>query len=587
MFQYIREIIFLLGKDLKLIPVILIFIFISSLFDLVGISIVGPYISAAINGGSSDSYTLYLVNFFGIDDEQAEILRFFGALLVLIFFFKTIFAIFLNWLIIKFSQRLQIKIRTFLMNAYQDMPYKEYLSRNSSEYIVNIQDLSGKYQAIVLASLRTLSDLIVAGLILSFLAYQNPMGLLILVSILLSFIFFYDLLFKNRMTTIGEEANLALDSLINGIQQGINGIKEIRILNKESYFLSKVKKGAEDLGKYQTLQLVISTSPRFLLEVFLIVFIVGFVYLGMSSETGLEGIVPVLGVFAIASLRLLPAANSISSNLSAIRYGRNGVNRLYKDYRELTRVGEISQKEDQDEETEFLEYSIKDISFTYDDPDAPILKDISLKINAGQSIGIIGESGSGKTTLVNLILGFLEPDKGQIFYNDQDLSRNIVLWKSKLGFIPQDIFLIDASIRENIVLDSYISDETDKKVSDAINKAKLGDFVSKLPEGLSTNLGERGLRLSGGQKQRVALARAFYHNREILILDEATSSLDHKTEEQIISEINLLKGQKTMITIAHRLSTIENCDYIYRLGSGRIIEEGRPEDLLNNRGQRV
>ncbi len=583
MVQYIREIIFLLGQDLRLIPLIVIFFFISSLFDLVGISIVGPYINAAISENPSDSYTLYLINFFNIKDEKEEILRFFGILLIIIFLIKTIISILLNWLIIRFSQNLQIKIRTFLMTSYQDMPYKKYLSRNSSEYIVNIQDLTGKYQAIVLASLRTISDLIVAGLILSYLAYQNPIGLLILVLMLSSFIFFYDLLFKKKMVTFGEEANLALDFMINGIQQGINGIKEIRILNKENYFLEKVKKGAEDLARYQTWQLVISTSPRFLLEIFLILFIVGFVYLGMTSDQGLDSIVPVLGVFAIASLRLLPAANSISTNLSAIRYGRDGVNRLYVDYSELINAKEDLEVMSQDEISDFLDLSLNNISFSYSDPKTPNLQNISLKISVGQSIGIIGESGSGKTTLVNLILGFLEPDEGQIFYNGKEMSRNKIIWKSKVGYIPQDTFLIDASLKENIILDSSISTESDRYVFSALERARLTDFVEELPEGLSTNLGERGLKLSGGQKQRIALARVFYHNREVLVLDEATSSLDEHTEKQIISEINLLKGKKTMITIAHRLSTIENCDYVYRLDAGRIVEEGSPKDILKTK----
>ena len=583
MAKYIKEILFLLGKDLKVVPLILIFFFVSSFFDLLGISIVGPYISAAINDGYSDSYTLYLIDIFRLENEKEKILSFFGMLLILTFFIKSIIAILLNWLIIRFSQDLQVKIRTFLMNAYQEMPYRTYLSRNSSEYIVNIQDLSGKYQSIVLASLRTLSDLMLAGILLSFLAYQNPIGLLVLVLMLSFFIIFYDLFFKKKMISTGEEVNNALDFMIGGIQQGINGIKEIRILNKENYFLAKVKQGAENLAKHQTIQLVISSSPRFLLEVFLILFIVGFVYFGMVSEQGLEGIIPVLGVFAVASLRLLPAANSISTNLSIIRFGRNSVSRLYNDYSGLMLVGESYKSKDQDEPTDFSELSLNNISFSYDDLENPDLVDISMKVRVGQSIGIIGASGSGKTTLVNLILGFLEPDKGEILYNKKNMSSNHLHWKSKVGYIPQDTFLIDASLEENIILDFAISPDNADRVIDALKRAKLDDFVNKLPDGLSTNLGERGLRLSGGQKQRVALARAFYHNREILVLDEATSSLDQETEKNIISEINILKGQKTMITVAHRLSTIENCDYIYKLESGRIIEEGKPAEILQSK----
>lgn len=580
MVQYIKEILFLLGNDLKVIPVVLIFFVINSLFDLIGISIVGPYVSTAINETSSDNYSLFLVRFFEINNDKESILVFFGVLLVIIFILKAFISILLNWFIIRFSQRLQIKIRTFLMQSYQEMPYAKYLSRNSSEYIVNIQDLTGKYQAIVLASLRMLSDIFVSLFILIFLAYQNPLGLLFLVLFLATFIFFYDRTFKGKMLVYGEKANLALDFMIKGIQQGIYGIKEITILNKESYFLNKVRRGAEDLAFYQTWQLVISTSPRFLLEAFLIIFIVSFIYLGMVSEGGLESIIPVLAIFVIASLRLLPAANSISTNLSAIRYGRNAVSRLYDDYFDLVKSNKIKTSISSIQTSEFHNLSLRHVSFSYNGSANPDLVDISMDISSGKSIGIMGPSGSGKSTLINVILGFLKPQEGKVLINEEPLDGNLLGWRSKVGYIPQDTFLIDASLKENIILGSQLTSETDQDVIDSIKKAQLSDFLYTLPQGLETEIGERGLRLSGGQKQRLALARTFYHNREILVLDEATSALDNATEQEIVTQIEQLKGKKTMIIIAHRLSTIKDCDYIYQLESGRIVNHGKPEDMF-------
>ena len=229
----------------------------------------------------------------------------------------------------------------------------------------------------------------------------------------------------------------------------------------------------------------------------------------------------------------------------------------------------------------FQQIKLNDISFSYSNSPNKILEEISLQINLGDCIGIIGPSGSGKTTLVDLLLGLLSFQEGSIEYNGQLLDSKLEDWQSKVAYLPQEVFIMDETFRSNVALETDETNIDDLKVIKSIKKARLKDFLDQLPQGLNTTLGERGMRLSGGQRQRVALARAFYHEREVLVLDEATSSLDTETEKEIVDEIRHLKGKATMLVVAHRLSTLQYCDRIYELKEGRLIKSGSPEEMLN------
>jgi ABC-type bacteriocin/lantibiotic exporter with double-glycine peptidase domain len=224
---------------------------------------------------------------------------------------------------------------------------------------------------------------------------------------------------------------------------------------------------------------------------------------------------------------------------------------------------------------------LRSINYRYTKSSPLVLKDVSIKIKLGDSIGIIGTSGSGKTTLLDVILGLLEPQDGEIIFNGKKVSSDILIgWRSQCAYLPQEVFLIDNSIRRNVALGIKDVDINEKHVLEALRSAQLLEFLEQLPEGLDTILGEHGVRLSGGQRQRVALARAFYHQRNILVLDEATSALDNETEQEIVEEIKYFKGEKTIIVIAHRLTTVHHCDRIFRLENGRIIEEGTYEEII-------
>jgi ATP-binding cassette, subfamily B, bacterial PglK len=309
-----------------------------------------------------------------------------------------------------------------------------------------------------------------------------------------------------------------------------------------------------------------------MLMVFVVSLVIGSILIGHDLNT----LIPTLGVFGIASLRLMPSANLISTGLMKMRFSRHSISRLSADLQELEHQ-ELYRKTHsttKKSKNDFQDFIISEAHFNYQNTKFPALRNISLKISAGESIGLIGPSGSGKTTLVDLLLGLLEPQEGDLYYNGKRLNDSLTEWRSQIAYLPQEVFLIDDTLRQNVALGVEDKKIDDLQVVQALEQARLMDHVNQLPKGVNTLLGERGVRFSGGQRQRVAIARAFYHQRSVLIMDEATSALDNYTEQEIVEEIKHFKGKKTMIVVAHRLTTVQHCDRIYKLQNGQIVDSG-------------
>jgi len=396
------------------------------------------------------------------------------------------------------------------------------------------------------------------------------------------FIVSYDKAFRNKVKVFGKKNNIANIKMVKGIHEGLEGLKEIRVLGSEEYFLNQVRDGAIKDNKYGLYHGMIKEIPRYLIEFILILFVVILVILTLASGDSLQKLLPTLAMFGLAAIRLLPAANFISKGLATFRFQRDAISRLYNDVI-IINNGEIADNnlsEEVNKSQPFETLQMKNISFRYPNTKYDALININLEINSGDSIGIIGESGSGKTTLVDTLLGLLEPNKGDIFFNGNNVKVDINDWHKHIAYLPQEVFLIDEKLKMNVALGVNEDDIDDELLLQSLKKASLTDLLVQLPDGIDTILGERGVRLSGGQRQRIALARAFYHKRDILIMDESTSALDNETEKEIINEIKNLKGNVTMIVIAHRTTTIEHCDVIYKLSKGNIVASGPPKEIL-------
>jgi ABC-type multidrug transport system fused ATPase/permease subunit len=585
--QYLREILYLLGKDRRRVPGLLLIFMATSLLELAGLGLIAPYITLMINPELALSGTFgQLSAQFGVESSSMELLIFLSVILLTVFATKAVASIWINRTIIAFSMRQQVQLCSFLMQAYQQLPYTVYLRRNSSEYIYSIQVLSGQFSGKVVTTILQATSNGIVGLVIMVMLAWSSFTIFILLFILLSgTVLGYDRLFRKYLHNYGQLVNQFSTKMVQCIHEGIEGLKEIRILGRGAHFHQLVRDNAQKANDIGLKQQVISTAPRYLLEFLMVAFLVFVVLNTLALGHDLKDLLPTLGMFGVAALRLVPSANVISSSLLQLRFSRDGVSRLYEELHQLEQQEHVTELFFSGTPELFRTLTLKNVDFTYPHSTKPALNKITLQLKAGESLGLIGPSGAGKTTLVDLLLGLLEPQAGELQYNEQyTLNEVLEEWRSQIAYLPQQVFLIDNTMRRNVALGEEDSNIDEVRLHEALNQACLSELIEQLPQGVDTMLGERGVRLSGGQRQRVALARAFYHQRSILVMDEATSALDKETEDVIVSDIRRLKGQKTMIVIAHRLTTVQHCDRIYQLEQGRIVEQGTPEQVLMKPG---
>jgi ATP-binding cassette, subfamily B, bacterial PglK len=582
-FQYLNEILFLIGKNNRKLPLMgLLFIF-SSLLDIAGIGLIGPYVSLISNSDQflqSSFYEIY--QGLGFSTELSDLVIIVGILLILVFVTKTIAAILINSVILKFCHNQSVELRALLMHCYQSLPYIEYVQRNSSGYIHNIS-LADKFATGTLLSfLRLISDGIVVIAIVVFLGMNDIVTLSLLTFILLSLAIIYDKIYKPKVALYGVLANKSSIQILKSIQEAIIGLKEVRVLQKEYFFYSSMLVAAKKFADVSVKTSMVNHAPRFLIELVMVSFVVFYIFLAQYTGKSYSDLLPLLSMFGIASLKLVPATSSIISGMSKMRFHRDAVNLIYKDVFKLKNTTVPKGIEVIRDTNNFDSLFLKNIEFSYPNTKHSAIRNLSIKINKADVIGFMGPSGSGKTTLINIILGLLHPQKGEIFYNGQLINKeSLAECSSQAAYLPQEVFLMDDTLEKNVALGVFENEIDKDKVSEAIKKAMLVDLVADLPLGVETIIGERGAKISGGQKQRIALARAFYHEREILVMDESTSALDNETEQQVVEEISRLKGKKTMIVIAHRLSTLLYCDRIYQLEDGQIVKQVNYKDLVD------
>ena len=549
-----------------------------SILDLIGLGLILPFISLIVDPQSLDENLLKFILKLGIPNKTSYFIVLLSVILFVLFLIKSLMSIYIYYRIIKFTEHQKLRLRSFLMFSYQSMPYIEYLQRANSEYIYNIQTVVENFTSgVVLASLKIISDGIVAIVLITFLLWANGPAFLSLIGILGFVFFLYDKFFRHRLKTYGERVNNSSDEMIGAIQAGIKSLKEIRVLGREIFFYDRVVKPAEKHSEFSLKSHVTYTAPRFFLELIMVGSLIFLVLYTVISGDDLNQALPMLTVFGIVALRLLPMSNVISTALLQIRFGRDGMLRLYRDvlYLNKLNLAEINDKKLKNNNTKkFKRISFKNVNFTYKGNNYKTLDDVSFSINSGDIIGIKGESGSGKTTLIDIILGLIEIPKanGTIYFNDVEDSNAFEKFRNRIAYIPQNIFLFNGSLMSNITLSQTKEKVNTSLFNRSIEQSYLSSVIEKLPNGVETILGDDGIKLSGGQRQRVALARAFYHSRDILVMDEPTSALDKFTENEIVQNLIKNKLNKTLIIASHSLDIINLCDRVFEVKNGKINE---------------
>ena len=553
---------------------------IGGVLELCSVSLVLPFMSAVLNPEEvmGKWYVQSVCNMFGIE-SASTFLIFLSIVLAVIYILKNIYLLFEYDLQYRFTYGNMLVMQRRLLHNFIHRPYEYFLKVNSGEMIriVNTDTADSFYMLTVLLEIFT--ETIVAIMLLIGIFVITPTITMGMAAVLLIMLFVIMRTIKPILYKVGLENQASAAGMNKWLLQAIQGIKELKIMNKEKFFQENFETyGSTYVNSLQKNQILLIV-PKFFIEAISMSTMFIIVALLIYNGSSLETIVPMLTAVAMAAMRLLPSINRISNSMGAINYREPKLDKLMEYLAEIEDRNELHPADDKErshevrsrEEKPFEEnIKLEQVSYHYPDSDVNILEAADLKIKKGQSVGIVGPSGAGKTTMIDILLGLLKPGGGRVMVDGIDIEKDITNWHEQIGYIPQTIFMLDDTICANVAFGIEKKDILDENVWESLEEASLADFVRSLPEGLDTEIGERGVRLSGGQRQRLGIARALYYKPDVLIFDEATSALDRETEAAVMESINKLHGQKTMIIIAHRLSTIEKCDHIYKVENGKI-----------------
>ena len=564
----------------KSIVFLFILMFFGMLFEMLGVGILLPALAIILNPNILEDYPKAKVIFELIGNIPHSKLILYGLLfIIVVYVLKAFFLIFVNWQHNNFSISLSKTLEDLLFKGYLNQPFTFHLNRNSAVLLRNFNEL-GHLTEMTQAFIGLIIEISAIIGVFCLIIFIEPKGAFIVASFLIIFLFIFHKSTKNRILMWGEERQTFTVIKNQNLLQSLDGVKDIKLMNRFDHFTNEFSKSNLSLSKIRIKASTLSQIPRHYIEVLAVISLVALILSMLAQNKPIDILIPTLGIFTAAAFRLIPSINRIASYMQVIQIARPTINLLYDEFY-LINTSIILKQENK--ELNFRDKIIfKNIKFRYTSKSKLVLENISLEIKKGDTVGFIGPSGSGKSTLIDLLLGLLEPEHGEIVIDNIPLKIYYRAWQNKIGYVPQSIYLANDSLRSNVAFGidpKFIDDEA---VNNALHAAQLTEFILNLDEGIHTLVGERGARLSGGQRQRIGIARALYHNPSVLILDEASSSLDNQTEKGFMEAINKLKRNKTIIIVAHRLSTVSQCDKIFKIENGRIISEGIPSEILNN-----
>jgi ABC-type multidrug transport system fused ATPase/permease subunit len=558
----------------KLVGIFFLMLF-GSFLETISLGLIVPAMGALTNPKYLEKFPS-INSFFG-NPSPTEVVTLTMGVLVLLYIAKSVFLVCSLWIQKGYSNSVSNRIGRHLFEVYLRQEYEFHTQRNSALLVRNSQNSASMLTGIIDPALGILADTLVTLGLFGLVMFMEPVGTLVTITSFGVAAFIFRRTLNERIRLWGAAQNHHKGMMLKHLQQGFGGIKDLKVLGREDFFADvysdELEKSTTVWRKFSLAQVL----PRIGLENLTVVGLALLVSTMVLSGYESSQVLPVIGLFGAAAFRLLPAVSRTISNLQTIKWNRQIAQELHADL--LLRFENHNTVSQSTVGFESLEFD--KVSFQYVDTRDKSLDTVSIKVSRGEAVGLIGQSGSGKSTLVDVLLGLLKPVSGEVCVNGVSIGSNSGAWRAMVGYVPQTIYLIDDTLRRNIAFGLVENVIDDRAVQRAIEMAQLKDFVDSLPNGLETVVGERGVRLSGGQRQRIGIARALYNNPDVLVLDEATSSLDSETEFGVMKAVQALQGDKTVIIVAHRVSTVGYCDSLYRLDAGRIVDEGTFDEVLN------
>jgi len=581
MIKSIRQLIEILDPSSRLhFALLIIPMLLMTLLEIASIGLVIPVIQVLILGKQDGQLTQYIMTALPIgpdDDLGLWVTGFFAVFFVL----KNIFLLAMIYIVNRVVAYKTAVFAHTIFNVYLSRPMEFHFNNNSAGLLLNITTgIDRALETVRLTLLMVLDALLMVGAFV-LLVYAEPVATLcaafVLVAVGLSFFKVASPIFRFW----GEITMKMEGSLIKWINQAFEGIRIVKLMQAQSYMNKKIEETVFQRAHYYCRSVTAIHIPRLMIEAIVVIGFLGIVLILISAEQRPVDVIGVLGLFGMAALRLMPSLNRLLTSATEIRRSAAFISQVHE---ALTTDDKAPPHAENYETLPHLpfesEVRVEGVIYTYPDSEHSALHEIDLVIAKGETVGIVGPSGGGKSTLMDIILGLLKPEQGRLTVDGEDVFENLPRWQRQIGFVPQQIFLMDDTLRRNVAFATRDEDIDEDQVQRVLQMARLDEFVGTLPDGLSTMLGERGSRLSGGQRQRIAIARALYRNPDVLVFDEATSALDNETDREIRRTIDSLSGEKTMLICAHRLNTVLHCNKIVFMKDGRIASVGPHDELV-------
>lgn len=580
--SFLRKIGYIFDRKQKMqLGILGVMIFIGGILETLGVGAMIPVVTALLDPDQLQEY----IDTYPFLQKICDVLSVENAgqltmslliLLIVIYIVKNLYILFLTYRQNTFITHNRNKMISRVMAEFLNRPYEQYLGADiPTVFRITDSDIPQTFN-LMLAMLQLASEVVVSLLIFMVLLLQDvKMTLFILVIFGVMTLFILKVL-KPRLNKIGAQNQNIQSRIAKWRLQAIYGLKDVKVLNREEFFIRNYYESGKIGANVSRNYIVLNNVPRLLIETVFITSVLTFIAIYIKGGGDVASMMTTLATFGVAAMRVLPSVNRINTYITEIAYTQPSLDFVYENLQEGMKTDAMLAELKANAQVEKLKLEdkieLKNISFHYPDAEKNIFTKADMVVPKGRSVGIIGASGAGKSTIVDVLLGLLHAQEGEITCDGVNIFKNYESWLAQIGYIPQAIYLVDESIRENIAFGIDADQISDERIWQVLEEAQLKEFVEELPDGLDTTIGDRGVRLSGGQRQRIGIARALYNDPEILVFDEATSALDNDTEAAVMEAVNSFHGKKTMVIIAHRLNTIEKCDIVYKVENEKLIE---------------
>ena len=566
-------------KSRLAMPVLMLMVLLGTFIEALGIGLVIPVMTTISKGGTGSSSSILQPIFDALGIRSVSTMV--GASVLLLgaaFLVKNVYMLGLGWRQARFSNAVSQYLASTLFKSFLRRPYTFHLQRNSSELLNVVQQEVGMTVGLISGFMALMTEFLVGSSVAGLMFFTEPVAAVATLSVLIFGTMIYTRVTKPRMKYFGQLRQKIEPPRTRFLLQGFGGVKDIQVLGRGDNFSGQFEKQnllVQDASlRSGILRSIAPMWTEMLAMSGLIVVIWVMIWQGRTPER----IIPLLGLFVVATWRFVPSINKVVNLVNNIRYSLPAVESLYNEFEYIKTQSEIVKTQAVFND----KIEMRNLTFSYANTPAPSLRDVNIVVRKGETVGFIGPSGAGKSTLVDVILGLLPPSSGELLVDGVNMHEHNIEWQSTIGYVAQAIYLTDDSIRRNVAFGIAEKEIDNVALERALKSAQLWDFVQSLPEKDQTIVGERGIRVSGGQRQRIGIARALYHEPQVLVLDEATSSLDMETETEVMSAIRALQGFKTILIVAHRLSTVQHCDRVYKIEDATIVGEGTLEELTKS-----